>query len=39
MGGPEGVAASEVTSITLSCGKGMKMHAIARVPAAKAGAA
>ncbi len=31
MGGPEGVRASELTSITLSCSKGMKMHAIARV--------
>ena len=32
MGGPEGVRAAEMTSITLSCTKGMKMHAIARVP-------
>ena len=32
MGGPEGVRAAEMTSITLSCMKGMKMHAIARVP-------
>lgn len=31
MGGPAGVRASEITSITLSCAKGMKMHAIARV--------
>ena len=31
MGGPEGVRASEITSITLSCAKGMKVHAVARV--------
>ncbi|CAL5219591.1 g1454 [Coccomyxa viridis] len=33
MGGPEGVRASEITSITLSCAKGMKVHAVARVKA------
>lgn len=33
MGGAEGVSASERTSITLSSAKGMKVHAIARVPA------
>ena len=32
MGGPDGVRAAEITSITLSCAKGMKVHAIARVP-------
>ncbi|EIE20661.1 cytochrome P450 [Coccomyxa subellipsoidea C-169] len=32
MGGPEGVKAAECTSITLSCSKGMKMHAVPRVP-------
>ena len=33
MGGPEGVRANEITSITLSCAKGMKVHAVARVKA------
>ena len=33
MGGPKGVAAAEMTSITLSCAKGMKVHCIPRVPA------
>jgi len=30
MGGPEGVRAAERTSITLSCAKGMKVHALPR---------
>jgi hypothetical protein len=33
MGGAEGVSAAELTSITLSCAKGMKVCAIPRVPA------